>query len=260
MSTLTTEEEDTPAVRDSFLPKKGRRKVTPGTDPNAGRPVPFKTRLIAGLIYAAVRVVCATLRLRYENEERTWKSVEENNGAIFVTWHGRTLIPINRFHGRGYWAISSLSRDGDLQAMNLRRFGFRVIRGSTGRRGVAATREVLAALEEGGVLAFTPDGPRGPSQKVQPGVVYFAQRSGKPIIPTGISAYPRWQLRSWDRYLIPKPFARAAWISGEPVFVRPEDDLEEAARRVEESITALEAEAERQVMAGRQRELPSAPR
>ncbi len=212
------------------------------------RPVTFKTRLLARLIYGAVRAICVTVRLRIVGEETCKALIAQHNGAIFVTWHGRTLLPINHFRRRGYWALISMSRDGDLQSENFRLFGFRVVRGSTGRRGVSATREVLAALEAGGVLAFTPDGPRGPSQKVQAGVVYFAQRSGKPIIPTGISAYPRWQISTWDRYLVPKPFSKARWIYGEPIFVAPGDDLSEAARRVENSINAVEAEAERQVL------------
>lgn len=211
------------------------------------RPMTFKTRLLSFLIDHGVRFICATLRMRYINDEDTARVIAESGGGIFVTWHGRTLIPVNRFRNRGYWALISLSRDGDLQAENFRRFGFRIIRGSTGRRGVAATREVLAALEAGGSLAFTPDGPRGPSQKVQPGVVYFAQRSGKPIIPTGISAWPRRNLRSWDRFLIPLPFARAIWVSGDPIFVGPADDLDEAVRRVEAAINAVETEAERLV-------------
>jgi hypothetical protein len=211
---------------------------------------PRKTRLLAALISALARVICATVRTRILNEEtlaRAINAAPTSNGAILVTWHGRTLLPVYRFRGRGYWALISLSRDGELQAENFRRFGFRVIRGSTGRRGVAATREVIAALKDGGVLAFTPDGPRGPSHVAQPGVAYFAQRTGCPIIPVGISAHPRWLARSWDRYLIPKPFARACWVVADPIHVAPGQDLEEVARQIEAALNAAEAEAERQV-------------
>lgn len=214
------------------------------------RSVPFKTRLLASVISAVVRLICFTVRTRIVNEAVMNQAIAQagpNGGAILVTWHGRTLLPIFRFRGRGYWALISLSRDGDLQAENFRRFGFRIVRGSTGRRGVAATREVLAALKEGGVLAFTPDGPRGPTHKVQPGAIYFAQKSGCPIIPVGISAWPRWQARSWDRYLIPKPFSRACWVVSDPVHVGPDDDLEAVAVRVEQAINAAEAGAERLV-------------
>lgn len=212
------------------------------------RTVSFTTRLLSGLIHAAVCLIGRSVRLRVENDARTQAVIEDGDGVILVTWHGRSLLPIYRYRNKNYCALISLSRDGDLQAENFRRFGFRLVRGSTGRRGVQATREILQVLRAGGVLTFTPDGPRGPSGKAQPGVVYFAQRTGRPIIPLGVSAFPRWRLGTWDRYLIPKPFARALWIYGEPIFVGPDDDLEHAARRVEEAITALEAEAERGVV------------
>jgi lysophospholipid acyltransferase (LPLAT)-like uncharacterized protein len=196
------------------------------------------------LIVGAMRLVCATLRLRREMPPEVERLFAENRDMILVTWHGRTLIPVHDYRGRGYWALISLSRDGDLQTANFRRLGFRTIRGSTGRRGAAATREVLTALQKGGVLTFTPDGPRGPSHKAQPGVVYFAQRSGRPIVPFGVSASPRWLLRSWDRFLIPKPFARAFMVYGEPLYVSPDTDLDQAARDVEAAINRLEDEAE----------------
>ena len=231
---------------------RAARSTDRGEPPAAAatRKLPWKTRLLAALISGAVRIVGATVRTRIVGEEvmtRATSDAPANNGAILVTWHGRTLLPIHRFRGRGYWALISLSRDGELQAENFRRFGFRVIRGSTGRRGVAATREVIAALKDGGVLAFTPDGPRGPSHVAQPGVAYFAQRTGCPIIPVGISAHPRWLARSWDRYLIPKPFARACWVVADPIHVAPGQDLEEVARQIEAALNAAEDEAERQV-------------
>jgi hypothetical protein len=102
-------------------------------------------------------------------------------------------------------------------------------------------------LAQGGVLAFTPDGPRGPAGIAQPGVVYFALKSGKPIIPAGIAAWPRWETRSWDRFMIPKPFARAYWVFGEPIFVREGDNLEDVAQRVTEEINGLQSRAEQAV-------------
>jgi lysophospholipid acyltransferase (LPLAT)-like uncharacterized protein len=209
--------------------------------------VSLRTRLLALLITSLVRVICVTLRFRMENEAIVRDLLAEKKGLILVTWHGRVLIPLHVFRGLGYWTIISLSRDGDLQAENFRRAGFHIVRGSTSRRSVAATREVLTVLENGGVFAFVPDGPRGPSQKAQGGVVYFAQRSGRPIIPVGISAWPRWLAPSWDRFLVPWPFARAVWLYGDPIYVGPDDDLDAAVLQVERAINALEAEAERRV-------------
>ena len=211
------------------------------------RPIPLRTRLLAFLVRVLVWAIGGTLRLRIENEEKVQRLLAEHGSVIFVTWHSRVFLPLKAFRGRGYWVLVSLSRDGDLVAAVYRTFGFGTIRGSTGRRGAVATREVLDTLAQGGVLAFTPDGPRGPARKVQGGVVYFAQRSGRPIIPVGNSARPRWLAPSWDRFLGPLPFARALWIYGDPIFIAPDEDPDAAALRVEESINALEAEAERRL-------------
>ncbi len=208
------------------------------------RPMTLRLWLMARAIGTLVKLLCRSLRLTIEHEARCDQLIRDYGGAIFVTWHGRTMIPIEHFRNRGYFMLVSLSLDGDLISEVLRFFRLRVIRGSTGRRGVMATREVLTALSEGSVLAFTPDGPRGPSGIVQSGLVYFAQRSGKPIIPAGISAYPRWFTNSWDRYMIPKPFAKARWIYGEPIFVKEGDDLDEACRKVTRAIRDLEHTAE----------------
>ncbi len=138
-----------------------------------------------------------------------------------------------------------MSKDGDLQAELFRCYGMGVIRGSTGRRGVLATREVLATLAKGEVIICTPDGPRGPAQQAQPGTLYFAQRTGLPIVPAGIAASPCWKLNSWDSYMIPKPFSRARWIYGEPFYVGPDEEIEAAQQRLTDAINRLQSEAER---------------
>lgn len=208
------------------------------------RPMTPRVWILARLVYVVVRFVCATLRLRIEREEEAERLIREHKGAILVTWHGRTLMAVNRWRGKGYRALISMSRDGDFLSEVFRLFGFKVIRGSTGRRAVLATREVLTALENGEVLVMTPDGPRGPTHVVQSGVVYFAQRSGKPIIVGGLAAYPRKLMRSWDSYMVPMPFARARWIYSDPIFVSKDEDIEAACHRVGAMITALERQAE----------------
>ena len=93
------------------------------------------------------------------------------------------------------------------------------MRGSTGRGGVRGALQMARKVREGGVLAFTPDGPRGPTHKVQLGVILMAEKSGAPIVPVGISASRRWLIGSWDSYMIPQPFARAYFLVGEPIYV-----------------------------------------
>jgi lysophospholipid acyltransferase (LPLAT)-like uncharacterized protein len=206
-------------------------------------------RLISFVIWVAARGIAATLRLRVVGEERVRAFQDAGRGVILVTWHGRTLIPITRFRGLGYWAMISTSRDGEYQNQIFRRFGWQTVRGSTSARGaVQAAIAMTRHLKGGATLAFTPDGPRGPSRQVQPGAIFLAQKSGCPIIPAGISAYPRKLMRAWDRYLIPGPFARAVLIYGEPIFIPADADADQQrlwAEKVGAAIDALEAEAER---------------
>ncbi len=206
---------------------------------------------VIGLVgYAVSRFIGLTLRIKYKNIERVDEIVKANNGGILVTWHGRTLIPANVFKGRGFWALISLSKDGEAQNYVFRRYGYQTIRGSTGRGGVKAALMLAKKVNEGGVLAFTPDGPRGPTHKVQEGTIFFAQRSGRPIIPLGLSANPRKLLKSWDSYMIPRPFAKAAFVVGDPIFVSPTATDEEKtaiAIQLEAALNACEREAENMV-------------
>ncbi|MBV9848725.1 MAG: lysophospholipid acyltransferase family protein [Armatimonadetes bacterium] len=211
----------------------------------------MKFRLVSFLAYWAARLVARTLRLRVVGEERVHALQGAGKGVILVTWHGRTLIPVARFRGRGYWAVISTSRDGEYQNCIFRRFGWQTVRGSTSARGaVQAALTMVRHLKGGTTLAFTPDGPRGPSHQVQPGAIFLAQKSGCPIIPAGISARPRKLTHAWDHYLIPLPFARAALIYGEPITIPMDADADEQRRwaeRVGAAIDALESEAERMV-------------
>ncbi|HZT43416.1 MAG TPA: lysophospholipid acyltransferase family protein [Chthonomonadaceae bacterium] len=204
-----------------------------------------RNRLLSRLIYIFARLIYATIRVHCENFEGL---IPEEGGAILVTWHGRTFIPANLLRNRGYWALISLSRDGELQDHIFRRFGFQTVRGSTGRGGIKGALQMARKVKEGGILAFTPDGPRGPTHKVQLGVILMAEKSGAPIIPVGISAGPRWAAGSWDAYMIPRPFAHAYFLVGQPIRVPP--NLDEAQRQVyadqvEIAINRLEREAER---------------
>lgn len=215
----------------------------------------FKLLAISFLVYWYTRCIAATLRLRVVGEERVTNLQQSGQGVILVTWHGRTLIPITRFRGRGYWAFISTSRDGEYQDQIFRRYGWQTVRGSTSARGaVQSALTMIKHLKAGATLAHTPDGPRGPRGVVHAGAIFLAQKSGCPIIPAGISAVPRHQLTTWDRYMVPKMFARGVWIYGEPIVVPPNASPEEQrewALRIGSAIDALEEEAERLVRAGR---------
>jgi len=149
--------------------------------------------------------------------------------------------------------MASRSRDGEIEARFLQRFGVEVVRGSTTRGGSEALRALVHALRRGREAVITPDGPRGPAYVVQPGIIALARLTGAPIIPLTFSAAPAWRLKSWDEFLIPKPFARGVVSFGPPLFVprRADRALEQAlSKQLESTLRALTWQADAQVRVG----------
>jgi lysophospholipid acyltransferase (LPLAT)-like uncharacterized protein len=218
----------------------------------------MKYRLVPFLLYCVARCIARTLRFQVVGEEEALRiPAETGTGMILVTWHGRTFLPINWFRKRGYWSMISTSRDGEYQTRIFQRFGFNTVRGSSSARGaVQATLTMAKHVGAGAVLAFTPDGPRGPSGRCQPGAIFLARKSGCPIVPIGASAWPRKLVNSWDRYLVPMPFSRAAIVYGKPIYVtgdaKSDEDQEKWAQIIGAEIDRVECEAERLVGASKQ--------
>ncbi len=197
-------------------------------------------------IYAIVRTLLATVRI----EARGFEKYDSRPGPrIFAGWHGRVVAGAKLFLGRGFWTIISHSRDGEMQNRIFQRFGFKTVRGSTGRGGVKALAECIRVLKQGETMTFPPDGPRGPSGIVQPGIVMMAKKSGAELVPVGVSANRRWLFGSWDRYMIPKPFSRVLMIFGDPIYISAkadEDEFERVRLELQHQMRELEVQAERE--------------
>lgn len=179
-----------------------------------------------------------TVRFEPEHRERFDAVMASEQGVIFSLWHGR-LLPLSYFHR--HWnivALISQSADGDSIARVVRAWGFEPVRGSTSRGGGEALRALVRLARAGRALAITPDGPQGPRQKLQAGVLRTAQLSGAPIVPLVAGCRRAWWPGHWDRFCVPKPFSRVRVLYGEPRYV-PRDIDEEKFR---EHVVALERE------------------
>jgi lysophospholipid acyltransferase (LPLAT)-like uncharacterized protein len=212
--------------------------------------------LLSGLIYSLASGIGTTLRVEQVDAEKLEKL---GSAKMLLGWHGRTMVAANVYKGRGYWAIISQSRDGEMQTRIFKKFGFQIIRGSTKRGGVQAAIDSIRVLQEGGTMAFTPDGPRGPSGIVQPGLLLIARKSGAAIVPVGVSARWRWLAPTWDRYLVPFPFSRCVMIYGDPIYLPEDADDEEQERvrqLVEQEMHRLEVLAEQKMGHEAQGKLP----
>jgi lysophospholipid acyltransferase (LPLAT)-like uncharacterized protein len=204
----------------------------------------IRPEILSGIIYFFVNVTGRTLRIRTVNFP------QDDSQTIFCGWHGRSLVFAYYFRRRDYWVIISTSRDGDMQNAIFKMFGFKTIRGSTGRGGARAAIESIRVLRDGGTMAITPDGPRGPSGIVQGGAMTIAQKSGAKLVPVGISARPRYLVKSWDRYLVPYIFGRGILIFGEPLTVprdATEDEVELVRLKLESECHRLQDEADKEL-------------
>ncbi len=193
------------------------------------------------LAHWAVRLLAFTLRLRIEDEEHARPVWERGGPVIYAIWHGRVLMIPALYGGRRtVHVMASRSRDGELVARVVRRFGFETVRGSTSRGGSEALRKLARLLRQGREVAVIPDGPLGPRGVVQSGVIVLARLTGAPIIPLAFSAHPAWRLRSWDEFLVPMPFGRAAVCFGPPLSVPADADRpgQEALRKELEGVLA----------------------
>jgi lysophospholipid acyltransferase (LPLAT)-like uncharacterized protein len=188
-----------------------------------------------------------SLTLRYKIEDRAGvvgKVTAQN--YIASLWHNRLLIfpfVLRRFfpdrHGA---ALISASRDGELLADAIKRFGYDVVRGSSSRLGASAILQLSQTLASGRDVVITPDGPRGPVYELGPGIVFLAQKSGAAVVPVNIEYSSCWRLKSWDRFILPRPFAKVHVIIGSPHHVELSDTREqfEAERqRLQQAMMAL---------------------
>ena len=142
---------------------------------------------------------------------------------------------------------ASESRDGDIQAVVLRRFGFEVVRGSSKRKGGRALLGMVDGLRRGKDIALAVDGPRGPICEVKQGVTYLAGKLDKPIIPVATGAKRRWILEKiWDKYMLPVPFTNGVVVYGRPVIVQgtSEEELEAKRKELQTALNDVTNEAD----------------
>jgi lysophospholipid acyltransferase (LPLAT)-like uncharacterized protein len=181
--------------------------------------------VLAWLVSAYLALALATIRWRFENRTAVETAAKGEAGAIGCFWHGRIgLAPVcRRVLGRKpRRVLISNSPDGEFIAKVVRKLGFPAIRGSSttdprrNRRSIEAFREAVSFLDDGGAVVVTPDGPRGPAERMPQGPVMLARTRQTPVFLVGLAARPVLSLRSWDRTQIPLPFGRGCVVFDGP--------------------------------------------
>lgn len=210
----------------------------------------FRLWLSTALIRWSITALATTWRLEVvEGAERVATMARDREPAILAFWHGGLPVIAYWLHvalvQRRYplTLLTSRSRDGEIGALLAKMWGADVIRGSSSRGGSSALRELYRAVKKRGRSpVIVADGPRGPLRRAKPGAVILATTTGVPIVPIASAATRAWRLRSWDRMVVPKPFARVLIAVGEAHRVAAGLDPEASERerqRIERSINGL---------------------
>jgi lysophospholipid acyltransferase (LPLAT)-like uncharacterized protein len=176
--------------------------------------------IVPPLAALTIRALGATLRYRDVNAPATPTGHTIPGPTIFAFWHCSLLICAYRFRNLGIAILISRSFDGELIARTVELLGFIAVRGSSSRGGATALLGMKQAYEQGHICAFTADGPKGPERIAKSGPVHLAELTGASWIGT-FHGQPSsaWYLNTWDRFIIPKPFATVTF--GWPAHIAP---------------------------------------
>jgi len=209
----------------------------------------INTYLVPPVAFVFIYLVSLTLKIIEVDREKYEKLSAGGGPHIYPFWHGRLfLYPFlfRRMRDR-IKVLVSPSADGEVIARTLSWFGFGIIRGSSFKKSVSALREMKKEVDAGYSIVMIADGSRGPAEKLQMGTLALAKLTGRPAYPSAISFSRCWRMKSWDRMMIPKPFARAVIVYGDPVWA-PENcgaqQLEDKRLELERSLHSLTMRAD----------------
>jgi Uncharacterized protein conserved in bacteria len=193
-----------------------------------------------------VRLLGWTWRVRVSDDDHVRRLRAERRPIVFMLWHGQMLPLLYHHRDERVAVLISEHADGEIIARIAERLGYQTVRGSTSRGAARALLGLARVIGEGYDLAITPDGPRGPAKSLAPGAVIVAQRTGAPLIAVAVTASRAWHLKSWDQFIIPKPFARLHIAYSAPTIVTagPARDAVVETHRMREAFDVAERRAD----------------
>ena len=206
----------------------------------------FKERLLIRIIdyacFILITLIGKTIRFEVEGWENFEQIEKDEKIPIYTFWHNRIFIGTYFFRNRKIVVMTSQSFDGEYIARFIQRFGYGASRGSSTRGGIKALAEMIRVMKEGFPVGFSVDGPKGPKYVVKSGVCLLAKKTGNPIMPFVLETKKYWEINSWDRLQIPKPFSRAKVIINKPIYVSAaanDEEIENKRLEIQNSLDEL---------------------
>ena len=175
----------------------------------------------------------------------TWKynlqTPKPKGKVIYAFWH-RNMLPLLYLHrNENSVILVSSSKDGELIAGPAKLFGYQTARGSSGRRGSSATRKLIKLAKENSI-GITPDGPKGPPEKIKDGTTFLSYFTKLPIVPVAVDINKEKVFKSWDRFRLPHFFTEINVTYGDPIYVNKKDEIKEKLKEVQTTMEKLEKE------------------
>lgn len=200
-----------------------------------------KYRLYGTWLYFVLKIIMCTLRIKIIKSPDFQENIKS---YVFGFWHNKLVIPTIVLQSVKKRAVlASPSKDGELISVPLEKFGFEMIRGSSGANSTSSVLSLMRYLKKGYNIGTPLDGPKGPVNKAKSGMIYLAQKSGKEIIPIGGAYKSKWVFsRTWDKFQIPKPFTTMVCIIGDPIFIPKDADIEEYKEKIESKLNEIDKE------------------
>ncbi len=209
---------------------------------------PIVVKLVGLVVYAWAKLWLRTVDLRiaaYEpSVEPHRRDCTQRN--IYLFWHESIMAPLNLGGDCNLTMLTSRHGDADLLCRLALHLGYNTVRGSSGKGGDQALRELISKSSKQH-LAVTPDGPRGPRRKLAVGSIFLASQTGLPLVIYAVGYDRPWRANSWDRFAIPKPFSRARIVIGPRIYIPPNLDragIKYYRKRVQDLLNHLTQEAE----------------
>ena len=183
-------------------------------------------KLIGFTFYYITKLISRSIRWEYFEQSKKSNIYNNKHKYIFCCWHNRLflgphLLPRNRVIN----ALQSSHSDGMITSLAFKYLGMNVILGSSKKGGIQAFRKMVRRLQLGESIAITPDGPKGPKEKVKEGVIKLAQMTDTPIIPLVWATKKFKIINSWDNFVLPYPFSKGIYSFGKPIHIEKEINI-----------------------------------
>lgn len=194
------------------------------------------------LVYYIIMLIKLTLKIEIIGKE----NMSEDKPYVLALWHNKvvaTVLALGFIKKRA--GLASPSADGELISVPLEKLGYKMIRGSSGKDSVKGLVQLIKAVKEGYTIGTPLDGPKGPRFEAKQGMMYVAQKSGRPMVFMGAAYSKKWVLsKTWDKCQIPKPFSKVICVISEPFYLEKSIPVEDYKEIVEKKLNDINEVAE----------------